>query len=409
MIRQFWHQIKEALGQGKLGGAYRVYDPNLLKQSADESPPDDEGVLVSPPSAAGCPIMMIFGAAFVVALLGILYVFLSTGSEGPTATPAPLLTEEAAAASETRTFTPQPSPVAIDEEIRLGEMAVERPFAMTEGGSASWLVEIYIPEQLASRKVPVDVEFVQVDLSEPPDEGALFSTDLVTLWLSRYMQVELRVPAGFSLNGPPAVWKEINLDAPQPYVVWEWLLTAPNQPGSHEILLNVYQARVAPDASGDTVVDTRQRAIPPRRYQIKVHPAASAATQAVTPTPVPPTVTPTQTSTATPTPTLTPSPVPFFDRPGTTAGVGALATIVAALIGLVGVMATKDRLPLLTKAQKRRSLERQLSEKTRRLNLLKERQSRHGINTDPAVLTEIEDLEGEIEQLEQELEALDTM
>ena len=309
---------------------------------------------------------------------------------------------QATAGDEPPTDTPTvlPSPVAINETadaVRLGEMAVERPFAMIQGASASWLVEMYIPEQYTSLEIPTGVELIQVDSSEPPDDGALYSTDRVTLWLSRYMQVELRVPAGFILNGPPTVWKEINLDSPRPYVVWEWLLTAPDRPGRHEILLNIYQAKLAPNANGSSPVDARQRAIPPRRYKIEVVAFTPTPTPLFTPVPTP------QPSTATPTPTITPTPtpVPFFDRPGTTTTVGALATIVAALIGLVGVLVAKDRIPPLTKGQKRRSLEKQISEKIRRLNLLKERQARQGITTDPAVLTEIEDLEAEIERLRQ--------
>lgn len=131
---------------------------------------------------------------------------------------------------------------------------------MTQGESASWVVEMSIPEQYASIEVPTGIEFVKVSSAALPEEGALYSTDRVPLWLSRYMEIELRAPAGFTLDGPPAVWKEIKLDDPRPYVVWEWLLTAPNQPGTHEILLNVYQAKVAPtNATSGTEVDTRER------------------------------------------------------------------------------------------------------------------------------------------------------
>lgn len=353
--------------------------------------------LVGQPPITGCPIMLIAGWTILIALsifLG-LTIFTPAGL-GPTPT--------LAIAGTTRTPSPRPptdtptvlpSPVAIDEKPKLGEMAVERPMVMAQGESASWVVEMSIPAQYASIEIPTGIEFVKVSSAALPEEGALYSTDLVPLWLSRYMEIELRAPAGFTLDGPPAVWKEIKLDDPRPYMVWEWLLTAPDKPGTHEILLNVYQAKVAPtNATSGTEVDTRERAIPPRRYQIKV--------VAYTPTPVPPSATPTPTPTITPTPT----PVPFFDRPGTTTSIGAFATIIAALIGVVGVLAARDRIPLLTKGQKRQSLQKQIAEKTRRLNLLKEQQARHGINTDPAVLTEIEDLGSEIEQLEQELKAL---
>ena len=37
------------------------------------------------------------------------------------------------------------------------------------------------------------------------------------------------------------------------------------------------------------------------------------------------------------------------------------------------------------------ALQKQIAAHQRRLNLLKERQARQGINTDPAVITEIED------------------
>ena len=367
---------------------------------------------LAPTSAASSPgwlSMLIFGAATLIALIIVAYVFFGqlntrpptptapehvvvvspttiepTPTRTPTVTATPSPVHQLPTAAPTLTPTPTdtpvpdtptptviPSPVAIDQEAgkpRLGEMAVERPFALTQGASGSWLVEMYIPEQYASMDIPTGVEFVRVDLAEPPEQGASYSTDLVTLWLSRYMQIELRVPAGFTLDGPPAVWKEINLDVAYPYVVWEWLLTAPDRPGSHEILLNVYQAQVAPtNATEGTSVDTRERAIPPRRYQIEVVantptslPPTPTPTQTFTPTPIPPTPTSSPTSTNTPTPTITPTPtpIPFFDRPGTTTGIGALATIVAALIGFVGVLVGKDRIPPLTKGQKRRSLEK---------------------------------------------------
>lgn len=290
---------------------------------------------------------------------------------------------------------------------------------MTQDESASWVVEMSIPAQYASIEIPTGIEFVKVSSAALPEDGALYSTDRVTLWLSRYMEIELRAPAGFTLDGPPAVWKEIKLDDPRPYVVWEWLLTAPDKPGIHEILLNVYQAKVAPtNATSGTEVDMRERAIPPRRYQIKVvaytpTPAPPSvtptptptSTPTYTPTPVPPTATPTPTPTITPTPT----PVPFFDRPGATGTILGLAIITAAVIILVGggvLVYYKDRVPPLPKGWKRQFLQNQITKKTRRLYKLKEQEASQGNRTDPDVLTQIEDLEGEIEQLTKALKAL---
>lgn len=92
--------------------------------------------------------------------------------------------------------------------------------------------------------------------------------------------------------------------------------------------------------------------------------------------------------------------------PGTILG---LAIIVAAVIIVGGggvLFYYKDRVPPLPKGWKRRFLQNQIAKKTRRLYKLKEQEASQGNKTDPAVLTEIEDLENEIEQLMKELEAL---
>jgi len=52
-------------------------------------------------------------------------------------------------------------------------------------------------------------------------------------------------------------------------------------------------------------------------------------------------------------------------------------------------------------------LEKQINHHYRRLQLLKEQKARQGISTDPAVITEIEDIEAGLEKLEAELAGLD--
>jgi chromosome segregation ATPase len=50
--------------------------------------------------------------------------------------------------------------------------------------------------------------------------------------------------------------------------------------------------------------------------------------------------------------------------------------------------------------------ERLILEKSRRLQILKEKAARLGINTPPEILTEIEDIEVELKELQAELEDL---
>ena len=322
-------------------------------------------------------------------------------TDEPTPTTTPATWEETPVAGEgtaTPTPTSLPSPVA----TRLGEMKVEYPSTMIQGTTARWLVEMYIPQEFASLELPpVPLEF-QPDSPEPPKDGSEYSTKQVKLKLSRYMQVQLVVPPGFTLDGPPpTIWKYIDLNDSWPYMSWEWQLTAPDKPGNYSIRLSVYWSEFAPTTGNDLSIDPRQPARRPLQYTIIVVPYTPTPTFAPTPTPVPPI------ATATPTITPTPTPVPFIDPGIAATGIGALTSIVVALIGLVGVFVARDRIPPFTKGQKRRSLEKQIVEKTRRLELLKEQSARHGDDTDPAIIIEIEDLEAEIPPLEQELKALE--
>jgi hypothetical protein len=52
-------------------------------------------------------------------------------------------------------------------------------------------------------------------------------------------------------------------------------------------------------------------------------------------------------------------------------------------------------------------IQKQIAAHSRRLQLLKERKARQGINTDPAVITEIEEIEATLEEMQAELNRLE--
>jgi hypothetical protein len=118
-----------------------------------------------------------------------------------------------------------------------------------------------------------------------------------------------------------------------------------------------------------------------------------------TDTPIPITSTP---AIATNTPIAIATPVPFFQSPAGVATIGAVATIIASLIGLLAVILGKDRLPIIgTKAGYRRRLKILYNN----LNHLKEQEALVGpIDISLKLANEIQLIEEEIAELEKKLE-----
>ena len=77
-------------------------------------------------------------------------------------------------------------------------------------------------------------------------------------------------------------------------------------------------------------------------------------------------------------------------------------------MGLLIFALREGNVPLIGKPSRRRDLQKQIAIHTRRLQLLKERQAKQGINTDPATIIEIETIENELAQLKTDLDALDS-
>lgn len=111
-----------------------------------------------------------------------------------------------------------------------------------------------------------------------------------------------------------------------------------------------------------------------------------------------PSATPAPTSTSTPNPTQTP--VPFVDRPGGTAIISAIATVIAAIIGLIGVFIAQGRVSVIgTKS----SYKRRLKTLHNNLNLLEEQKANYGLDVPIKLINEIQMVEKEIAELEEKL------
>ena len=228
---------------------------------------------------------------------------------------------------------PQPTPIAATptppssvsvaenaEDRTLGQMEVEYTPRMNPGASnGTFVLAIGIPEQLAG-DVPGRIEIITFPTDVPPSPGAR-QRDSVPLPITRLMRAELIAPA-FTLGSPASITKKVNLDEINQPTYWTWSLVAPDAPGDHQVTLNIYQV-LGPDEEA--------LALPPRIYEIEV-------------------VAPTATMLP-PTPTATPVP-PFLDRPVATTLITGLFGVVVALIGLAGVLWSKDRLPFLPRTPK---------------------------------------------------------
>lgn len=184
-------------------------------------------------------------------------------------------------------------------------------------------------------------------------------------------------------------------------VEWLWSVT-PTEAGKQSLLLNISIPIVIDQTTKEISVQPLQNI--PIQVFVEV-----TATPTLTP---PPTLTPTPTPMPTPThtliplPTSTPTPVPFIDRPGGTATIGAIATIIVALIPVLATYVfAKDSFPIIgTKAGYQRTLRTFYTN----LGQLEAQAARHGMDVPLSIQNEIEFTKEKIAECEGKLADLES-
>lgn len=248
--------------------------------------------------------------------------------------------------------TPTPTPsfeitqdTAISRTDRLGEISIEYPLRMSPGSSDSVRVSIYIPVRLASL-IPLGIERIEIPPDAPKVIGELNSHQAVII-VTETMRVDLSSPT-FKVENLYPLKQKLNLDSVNEATLWAWTIVAPITIGTHVLTLRVL--------SGDS--DT-----PNWVGNIKVEVA-----ELEQPSPILPWV----------------------------------IVLLMVIIGLVGFLGTKGRLPISPFTRKDH-LQREIMKWTRRLQGLKEKKATLGLAADPSLDIEIEEIEAKIEELQTEL------
>ncbi len=279
----------------------------------------------------------------------ILVIVVGTGCFAATAVPTPVATEAAkVTVTPAPTTTPIPLPTPTVGEIPLptatrgsfpgtsgtgrqslevssgtevtdtdlfGEINVEYPIRLSAGSSDVVRVLIQRPPELASVS-PVSFERITIPPDAPPIIGEL-EAYRATILIQNQMRLELTSPTFIVQNLEPAAQVVAVAPGSDP-TLWAWSIAAPNTPGLHILALTVYL--------GDN-----PNPVWIRTFQLEVISSTALAT---------------------------PTPLPLIDRPGAVAVLGAVATIIAALIGLLGVLIGKGYVPFIpTKAGRQRRLQ----------------------------------------------------
>lgn len=283
----------------------------------------------------------------------------------------------------------------ITDEDKLGQLELEYPGRLRPGESASLLLAIYIPPELASIE-PLSIGRINISPDDPLILREL-KTYYAPILVRRVMRVELTSPA-FQIEDTYPATQVVAMDSADNPTYWGWDIVAPGTRGVHVLSLKVYR--------GEDNVPAWVRSI-----EIEV----AEPTPTATDTPVPtatftPSPVPTTTFTPTPVPptatvTPTPTPVPFVQTPAGTALIGASGTIIAAFVtGLVSFYLARDSFPFVgTKARYRR----RLAVLHNNLARLREREAKYGLNVPTELANEIEETEQQIAATEAKLAELE--
>jgi len=240
---------------------------------------------------------------------------------------------------------------------RYGEINVEYPVRINPEASDVVRILVQIPPELAST-APVLFDRIIIPPDAPPIVGQA-ETYRATILVKQRMRMELSSPTfGIEAIQPDTQKVDLSIDADP--TLWAWFVVAPKNLGLHTFALKVYL--------GD---DVQPGWI--RTFQIEVVSG----------------------------PGVTPTPAPFIDRPGGVALIGALATIIAALIGLLGVLVSKGYFRLTPTVGSRR---RRLVILQNNLDYLEEQAAGYGASDIPVRLhNQIQTTQNEITALKQKL------
>jgi hypothetical protein len=226
----------------------------------------------------------------------------------PAATPTPTLTYHPPSTELPPVQLEVTEGTEVSLEGVLGEMEVKLPLIMSPGTSDVVIVSILMPPQLASLS-PVSIERVETPADAPRVLGKQ-RTHKVVILIAESMRVELVADTFDPEPHYPAV-QPVDIVKPLQETVWAWNITAPADPGPHFLTVRVYREPMQkPTYVGSLQIDV----------------------QSFTPTPPP---TPAATATPTPTPTPLPALQQLVDDL-----LENSATVVAALIGLIGTLVT---------------------------------------------------------------------
>lgn len=253
-------------------------------------------------------------ALLVLCIFAVLMITDPTGPGAPTPTYYPPSTEPPPVQLEMTEGTE----VSLDSI--LGEMEVKLPLIMSPGTSDMVIVSIQMPPQLASLS-PVTIERVETPAGAPRVLGKQ-RTHKVVILIAESMRVELVADTFDPDPHYPAV-QLVDIVKPLQETVWAWNITAPTDQGPHFLTVRVYREPIQkPTYVGSLQIDV----------------------QSFTPTPPP---TPAATATPAPTPTPLPPLQQFVDDL-----IENSATVVAALIGLIGTLVTVTVTILATRRKK---------------------------------------------------------
>ncbi len=249
------------------------------------------------------PIAIIaIAIAIVLACAGVAMMFSVTSlapTRTETATPHPTITPKIPHASGKKTELETATGTEPEPTDMFGEINVSYPVRFSTGSSDVVRVLVQRPPALASLGAG-DFDRIPIPPNAPPIIGAT-SLYRATILIWNQMRLELTSPT-FSISPIYPTEQAVNTDPGAEPAVWAWTVVAPETHGLHVLVLQVFL--------GDNTTPVWGRS-----FQVEVVGAEALATP-------------------------TPSP-PFIDSPGGKVVIGAVTTIIAALIGLFGTLVGK--------------------------------------------------------------------
>lgn len=193
--------------------------------------------------------------------------------------------------------------VDADADSQFGQIDVEYPLRFTPGSSDVLRALIAMPPEMASLK-PIAFERIPVPTDAPPIIGETTAYQ-ATILVAGTMRLELSSPT-IAVDALTALTQSVDVGNAGNSTMWAWSLVAPETAGLHVLVLKTFL--------GDD-----PNPVWLRSFQVEV--------------------------------TAPETNIPFWDRPGGTALIGAFTSILGALIGLLGVLIGKGIIKLKADAK----------------------------------------------------------